>query len=105
MTPAPLTVVATGPVIPNFAAQSSSCEIHNRLFCTGWISRNWGPVLWPALRQHIVLALVAVAIGFVIAPKERLRRLRGAVGAQARRFRGRNIWRALPWPMPRPCRS
>ena len=64
MTPASL--AAAGPVIPNFAAQSSSCEIHNRLFCAGWVSRNWGPVLWPALRQHIVLALVAVAIGFVI---------------------------------------
>jgi osmoprotectant transport system permease protein len=60
-------LAAAAPVIPNFAAQSSSCEIHNRLFCTGWVSRNWGPVLWPALRQHIVLALVAVAIGFVIA--------------------------------------
>lgn len=59
-------LAAAGPVIPNFAAQSSSCEIHNRLFCAGWVSRNWGPVLWPALRQHIVLALVAVAIGFVI---------------------------------------
>jgi osmoprotectant transport system permease protein len=67
MTLAPLTVAAAGPVIPNFAAQSSSCEIHNRLFCAGWVSRNWGPVLWPALRQHIVLALVAVTIGFVIA--------------------------------------
>lgn len=64
MTPAAL--AATGPVIPNFAAQSSSCEIHNRLFCAEWVSHNWGPVLWPALRQHIVLALVAVAIGFVI---------------------------------------
>jgi osmoprotectant transport system permease protein len=64
MTPAAL--AAAGPVIPNFAAQSSSCEIHNRLFCAGWVSRNWGPVLWPALRQHVVLALVAVAIGFVI---------------------------------------
>jgi osmoprotectant transport system permease protein len=59
-------LAAAGPVIPNFAAQSSSCEIHNRLFCAGWVSRNWGPVLWPALRQHIVLALVAVAIGFAI---------------------------------------
>jgi osmoprotectant transport system permease protein len=64
MTPAWL--AAAGPVIPNFAAQSSSCEIHNRLYCAGWVSRNWGPVLWPALRQHVVLALVAVAIGFVI---------------------------------------
>ena len=54
-------------MIPNFAAQSSSCEIHNHLFCAEWVSRNWGPVLWPALRQHILLALVAVAIGFVIA--------------------------------------
>ena len=40
--------------------------VHNHLFCTDWISHNWGPVLWPALRQHIVLAVVAVAIGFAI---------------------------------------
>jgi osmoprotectant transport system permease protein len=59
-------LAAAGPVIPNYAAQSSSCEIHNRLFCSGWVSRNWGPVLWPALRQHVVLALVAVVIGFAI---------------------------------------
>jgi len=58
---------ATEPVIPNYAAQSSSCEIHNHLFCTSWVTRNWGPVLWPALRDHILLALVAVGIGFVIA--------------------------------------
>jgi osmoprotectant transport system permease protein len=64
---APLAASAAEPVIPNFAAQSSSCEIHNRLFCSGWVSRNWAPVLWPALRQHVLLALVAVAIGFVIA--------------------------------------
>jgi osmoprotectant transport system permease protein len=59
-------LAASGPVIPNYAAQSSSCEIHNRFFCTEWVSRNWGPVLWPALRDHVLLALVAVAIGFVI---------------------------------------
>jgi osmoprotectant transport system permease protein len=59
-------LAAAGPVIPNYAAQSSSCEIHNRFFCTEWVSRNWGPVLWPALRDHVLLALVAVAIGFVI---------------------------------------
>jgi osmoprotectant transport system permease protein len=59
-------LAAAGPVIPNYAAQSSSCEIHNRLFCTEWVSHNWGPVLWPALREHVLLALVAVAIGFVI---------------------------------------
>ena len=55
------------PVIPNYGAQSSSCEIHNHLFCASWVSRNWGPVLWPALRDHILLALVAVGIGFAIA--------------------------------------
>ncbi len=60
-------LAAAGPVIPNYAAQSSSCEVHNRLFCWRWVQHNWGPVLWPALRQHILLALVAVAIGFVIA--------------------------------------
>jgi osmoprotectant transport system permease protein len=59
-------IAAAGPVIPNYAAQSSSCEIHNRFFCAEWVSRNWGPVLWPALREHVVLAVVAVAIGFVI---------------------------------------
>ncbi len=59
-------LLAAGPVIPDYAAQSSGCEIHNRLFCAGWVSRNWGPVLWPALREHVILALVAVAIGFVI---------------------------------------
>jgi osmoprotectant transport system permease protein len=57
------------PVIPNFGGGSSSfaCERANRLFCPDWVSRNWGTVLWPALRQHIVLTLIAVAIGFAIA--------------------------------------
>jgi osmoprotectant transport system permease protein len=58
---------AAGPVIPNYSSHSSSCVVHNRLFCTEWISKNWGPVLWPALRQHVLLSLAAVAIGFVIA--------------------------------------
>jgi osmoprotectant transport system permease protein len=40
--------------------------VHNHLFCTDWVSHNWGPVLWPALRGHILLALVAVSIGFAI---------------------------------------
>jgi osmoprotectant transport system permease protein len=59
-------VAATGPVIPNYGAGSSSCVVHNHVFCTDWVSHNWGPVLWPALRGHVVLTLVAVAIGFVI---------------------------------------
>ncbi len=60
-------LAAAGPVIPNYATQSSSCVVHNRLFCWDWIRHNWSPVLWPALRQHVYLALAAVAIGFVIA--------------------------------------
>jgi osmoprotectant transport system permease protein len=59
-------IAEAGPVIPNYSAGSSSCAVHNRLFCTDWISHNWSPVLWPALRGHVVLTVVAVAIGFVI---------------------------------------
>jgi osmoprotectant transport system permease protein len=61
-------LAAVHPVIPNFGGGASSfaCERANRLFCPDWVSRNWGTVLWPALRQHIVLTLIAVAIGFVI---------------------------------------
>jgi osmoprotectant transport system permease protein len=64
---APMLAAAGEPVIPNYGAQSSSCEIHNHLFCADWVRRNWAGVLWPALRDHIVLAAVAVSIGFVIA--------------------------------------
>jgi osmoprotectant transport system permease protein len=55
-------------VIPNFGGSASSyaCERANRLFCSDWVSRNWSSVLWPALRQHIVLTLIAVCIGFAI---------------------------------------
>jgi osmoprotectant transport system permease protein len=60
-------VLAAGPVIPNFGGGTSySCERANRLFCPDWVSHNWGTVLWPALRQHIVLTLIAVSIGFLI---------------------------------------
>ena len=60
-------LAAAGPVIPNYRSASSSCVVHNHLFCTEWIARNWSPILWPALRQHILLTAVAVAIGFLIA--------------------------------------
>jgi osmoprotectant transport system permease protein len=60
-------LATAGPVIPDYATHSSSCVVHNHLFCTDWVSRNWGPILWPALRGHVVLCLVAVAIGFCIA--------------------------------------
>jgi osmoprotectant transport system permease protein len=61
--------VAGGPVIPTFGGNGSSfaCERANRLFCTDWFSQNWNSILWPALRQHIVLTLIAVIIGFAIA--------------------------------------
>jgi osmoprotectant transport system permease protein len=61
-----LAIGAAAPVIPNYAAGSSSCAVRNHFFCTDWVSQNWGAVLWPALRGHIVLTVVAVAIGFVI---------------------------------------
>lgn len=60
-------LAAGGPVIPSFGGGSSfACERANRLFCSDWVSRNWGTVLWPALRQHVVLTLIAVGIGFAI---------------------------------------
>jgi osmoprotectant transport system permease protein len=63
-----LVLAAGGPVIPTFGGSSSfACERKNGLFCTHWFSQNWGTVLWPALRQHVVLTVIAVTIGFVIA--------------------------------------
>jgi osmoprotectant transport system permease protein len=62
-----LVPLAAGPVIPNYAAQSSKCVVENHFFCTDWVRSNWSPVLWPALRQHILLTVIAVAIGFAIA--------------------------------------
>ncbi len=61
------TLGAAAPVIPNFGAHTSSCVVHNHLLCWEWISANWAPVLWPALRQHVYLAAIAVAIGLVLA--------------------------------------
>jgi osmoprotectant transport system permease protein len=59
-------LAATGPVIPNYARHSVSCVVHNHTFCWGWVSSNWSSVLWPALRQHVYLVLIAVSIGFAI---------------------------------------
>lgn len=61
-------VAGSGPVIPTFGGSASSyaCERANRLFCVHWFSQNWSSVLWPALRQHVVLTLIAVSIGFLI---------------------------------------
>ena len=54
-----------GPVIPNFGT-GSSCVTENRLFCPDWVRDHWGDTLQPALLQHIKLAAIAVAIGFVL---------------------------------------
>ncbi len=61
-------LAAAGPVIPTFGGspKSFACERANHLFCWQWVSRNWSTVLWPALRQHVVLTLIAISIGFVI---------------------------------------
>ena len=58
-------------MIPDFSSGGRSCEQANHLFCWGWVDRNWGGVLWPALRQHVVLTLIALAIGFAIASRWR----------------------------------
>ena len=55
-------------VIPNFGGGGlHSCVRENRTFCTDWVRDNWSSVLWPALRQHVVLVAIAIAIGFAIA--------------------------------------
>ena len=59
-------LAGAGPVIPNYASHSVSCVVHNHTFCWGWVSSNWSSVLWPALRQHVYLVLIAVSIGFAI---------------------------------------
>jgi osmoprotectant transport system permease protein len=61
-------LAAGGPIIPNFGGSPSAfaCERANRLFCLHWFTANWSSVLWPALREHVVLTAIAVAIGFAI---------------------------------------
>jgi len=59
-------IAASGPVIPNFG-RGSACEVNNGTFCWDWVQQHWHDTLWPALVQHIELALIAVVIGFAIA--------------------------------------
>lgn len=61
-----VTVLAGGPVIPNFGS-GSSCERDNGWWCTDWLRAHWGDTLQPALVQHVELSLIAVGIGFAIA--------------------------------------
>ena len=56
-----------GAVIPNFGSPHQyACERANRLFCWNWFDQNWSSTLWPSLRQHVVLVVIAVAFGFAI---------------------------------------
>jgi osmoprotectant transport system permease protein len=70
--------VTNEPIIPEFG-EASDCVARNGTFCTDWVRENWGPVLQPALLDHIKLTVIAVAIGFVIALAAALlaHRLRG----------------------------
>jgi osmoprotectant transport system permease protein len=60
---------AAGPVIPNFGGggASNACVRDNHFFCWGWFKSNWSSTFWPALTQHVLLTVVALAIGFAIA--------------------------------------
>jgi osmoprotectant transport system permease protein len=63
-----VTLLFADTVIPDFGGgDAHSCVRQNRTFCTDWVRDNWGSVLWPALRQHVVLTAIAVAIGLAIA--------------------------------------
>jgi osmoprotectant transport system permease protein len=64
-----LVFAAGGPIIPKSllgSPASFACERDNGTFCWNWFSSNWSSVLWPALRQHILLTLIAVSVGFII---------------------------------------
>jgi len=52
-------------VLPNYG-HADKCVVENHFFCSSWFTSHWGDTFWPALRQHVVLTLVAVAIGTVI---------------------------------------
>jgi osmoprotectant transport system permease protein len=54
------------PVIPDFG-RGDECVRSNGTFCWSWVQDNWSDVLWPAVVEHVVLTLIAVAIGFAIA--------------------------------------
>lgn len=51
--------------IPSFGG-ASKCVASNGFFCPSWFSDNWSSIFWPALRDHIILCVLAVAIGAVI---------------------------------------
>lgn len=52
-------------VVPDFG-RGSSCVRDNGTFCWSWFSDHWGSIFGPAVRQHVVLTLVAVTLGALI---------------------------------------
>jgi osmoprotectant transport system permease protein len=60
-------VIIAQTVIPDFGGGENSCVRENKGFCWDWVKDNWSDTLWPALRQHIELTVIAVVIGFAIA--------------------------------------
>ncbi|MGH3001139.1 MAG: ABC transporter permease [Gaiellaceae bacterium] len=79
-----MSVLAGGPVIPNFG-QGSSCVTGNHTFCAGWVRAHWADTLGPALVQHLELTGIAVGIGFALAfalalLAHRLRRIEQPIG-------------------------
>jgi osmoprotectant transport system permease protein len=61
-----ITVVAQGPVIPEFE-RASECIRQNKQFCSDWFFDNFDRVFVPRLLEHIELTAIAVGIGFAIA--------------------------------------
>lgn len=61
-----MSAVLAQTVIPEFET-GSSCVRENRTFCWEWARDHWGDTFWPAVREHVELTAIAVAIGFVLA--------------------------------------
>jgi osmoprotectant transport system permease protein len=60
-------VIIAQTVIPDFGGGENSCVRQNKGFCWNWVQDNWSSVLWPAVRQHVELTVIAIVIGFAIA--------------------------------------
>jgi osmoprotectant transport system permease protein len=65
-----LLAAGPNPVIPNFGTPpggAHGCIARNGTFCSLWVREHWHDTLQPAIVQHLVMTLIAVAIGFAIA--------------------------------------
>lgn len=56
---------AGDPVIPDYG-DVSQCVANNDLFCADWFAAQWPEVFQPALLEHVLMTVLAIAIGFVI---------------------------------------